>query len=60
MIRVDEAGTEAAAGSAVVMNRNGCPQSEVTMTINQPFLFLIRDNMSDAVFLLENLMEPGR
>jgi len=58
MVSVDEAGTEAAGASAVVVTRKGLQESDVTMKIDHPFLFLIRDNMSESVLFMGNVLNP--
>jgi serpin B len=42
-VSVDEAGTEAAAATAVVMEKLGMPEEPVEVTVDRPFIFLIRD-----------------
>ena len=41
-VSVDEAGTEAAAATAVVMQQESAPPSPVSVTVDRPFIFLIR------------------
>jgi serpin B len=59
-IDVGESGTEAAAGSAVVMSRKGIPESDITLSIDRPFIFLIQDNQSDAVLFLGHVLDPSQ
>jgi serpin B len=58
-VAVDEAGTEAAGATAVVMARDlevtGRP---VTFAADHPFLFLIRDTETGAVLFLGRLADP--
>ena len=42
-VSVDEAGTEAAAATAVVMVEKAMPMEPVEVTVDRPFIFLIRD-----------------
>ncbi len=59
-IAVDEAGTEAAAATAVLMPRcsaMSAPQT-VVFTADHPFLFLIRDTETGAVLFLGRLADP--
>jgi len=58
-IEVDEAGTEAAAGSAVVMTRKGIPMAEIDITVDQPFIFLVRDNQTGTVIFLGYIIDPS-
>jgi serpin B len=57
-ISVDEAGTEAAAGSAVEMSRKGDPPAEMVFKADHPFIFLIRDVESGAVLFLGHVLNP--
>jgi serpin B len=42
-VTVDEAGTEAAAATAVVISPTAEPGTPITLTIDRPFVFVIRD-----------------
>ncbi len=55
-IEVDEAGTEAAAATAVVMGRLSDPEFQVT--IDRPFLFLITD-ATDAMVFVGQVTDPS-
>lgn len=57
-VLVDEAGTEAAAATAVIMEVTSMPAEPVTMTINHPFIFLIRDIETGTVLFLGRVMNP--
>ncbi|MBL8931751.1 MAG: serpin family protein [Kineosporiaceae bacterium] len=48
-IAVDEAGTEAAAATAVVMMATGAPADPVTLIADRPFLYVIHDNAQGAL-----------
>lgn len=56
-VAVDEEGTEAAAATAVVMGDSGPPPEEFKMTVDRPFLFVIRDRPTDAVLFLGQVVE---
>lgn len=57
-VAIDEAGTEAAAASAVVIGGKGpSPSAEVTVTVDHPFLFAITDK-SGAVLFAGQVMDP--
>jgi len=58
LLAVDEAGTEAAAASAVVMERKG-PRVAQEVSIDRPFLFLIRDVETDTVLFLGHVVNPA-
>jgi len=57
-IKVDEAGTEAAAATAVVMVGSGMPQESVEVRIDRPFIFLIRDIETNTVLFLGRILNP--
>ncbi|MFP3899070.1 MAG: serpin family protein [Dehalococcoidia bacterium] len=55
-VSVDEAGTEAAAATAVIMPTSA-PTVEVT--IDRPFIFLIRDIDTGAILFVGRVLNPG-
>jgi len=58
-VSVDEAGTEAAAATAVVMTlRSAAPMDPVEMRIDHPFLFFIRDVETGTVLFVGRLVDP--
>lgn len=57
-IAVDEAGTEAAAATAVVVGRTSAPEP-ATFVANRPFLFVIRDNPTGAVLFMGRVVDPS-
>ena len=57
-VAVDEAGTEAAAASAAVMERKG-PRAEQEVSVDRPFLFLIRDVETGSVLFLGHVVNPA-
>jgi serpin B len=57
-LSVDEAGTEASAASAIVMARKGIPMVEVTLQVDQPFIYLIRDIETGAILFLGHVVNP--
>jgi serine protease inhibitor len=56
-VMVDEAGTEAAAAGAVVMQRKGLPV-EQQVTVDRPLLFLIRDIETGVILFLGHVVNP--
>ncbi len=58
-ISVDEAGTEAAAATAVVMPTSALPGAHVEVTIDRPFIFLIRDIETGAILFLGRILNPA-
>lgn len=59
-VSVDEAGTEAAAATAVIMELTAMPEMPVEVTLNRPFIFLIRDIETDAILFVGRVMNPGK
>lgn len=57
-ISTDEAGTEAAAATAVVMTLTGMPELPVEVTIDSPFIFTITDNETGANIFLGRVCDP--
>jgi serpin B len=58
-IDVDEAGTEAAAATAVGGDTSGGgPEGEVTVTVDRPFIFLIRDGLSGEILFAGRVLDP--
>jgi len=58
-VSVDEAGTEAAAATAVIMELTAMPETPVEVTLNRPFIFLIRDIETGAILFVGRVMNPG-
>jgi len=58
-VSLDEAGTEAAAATAVVMKETGMPTELVEVTIDRPFIFLIRDIETGAILLVGRVINPA-
>jgi serpin B len=58
-VAVDEAGTEAAAATGVVMTVTSMPVSSAEMTIDRPFIFLIRDIKTGAVLFVGRTVQLG-
>ena len=57
-VSVDEAGTEAAAATAVVMQLKGAPMAPVEVTVDRPFVFLIRDIETGAILFIGRIVNP--
>lgn len=60
-VAVDEAGTEAAAATAVGMRLSAAPRPEdpVSFTADRPFLFLIRHGVTGQVLFLGRVVDPS-
>jgi serpin B len=58
-VSVDEKGTEAAAATAVVMEASAPPSEVVELTIDRPFIFLIRDIETGAILFVGRTLDPS-
>ena len=59
-VSVDEAGTEAAAATAVIMRLTAIPAKPVEVTIDHPFIFLIRDIKTGTILFLGRVIDPSQ
>jgi serpin B len=57
-ISVGEAGTEAAAATAVVMPPSAIPEDLVMVVVDRPFLLLIRDLQTGTVLFMGRVVDP--
>lgn len=57
-VAVDEAGTEAAAATAVVVALRGMARSAVQLTIDRPFIFLIRHVETGCTLFIGRVLNP--
>ena len=58
-VTVDEKGTVAAAASAVIMEPTSAPVSNVTLVVDRPFLFFIRDLPTGAILFAGQVTNPA-
>ncbi len=62
-VSVDESGTEAAAATTVVMPPTAGPSEEpeeaVEVTVDRPFIFLIRDIETGAIVFVGSVVDPS-
>jgi serpin B len=58
-VSVDEAGTEAAAATAVMMPLAAMPEEPVEMTVDRPFIFVIRDIETGTALFVGRVVDPG-
>ena len=58
-VAVDEAGTEAAAATAVIIKLTAVPEPPLEVTIDHPFIFLIRDIETGAILFIGRVINPG-
>jgi len=57
-VAVDEKGTEAAAATAVIMDNTAMPA--VSLSIDRPFIFLIRDIQTNTILFMGKLNDPTK
>ena len=57
-IDVDEKGTEAAAATAATMQTTSLPADPVTLRVDRPFLFALRDLPTGAILFLGRVTDP--
>ncbi len=58
-VQVDEEGSEAAAATAVVMERTGAVAGPVRFEADHPFMFLIRDRGTGSVVFMGRVVDPN-
>lgn len=58
-VSVNEAGTEAAAATAVVVEPTAAPEDPVKVTLDRPFIFMIRDIKTGAVLFVGRILNPS-
>jgi serpin B len=59
-VAVDEAGTEAAAATAVIVGTTSIPtEPPVEVTLDRPFIFLIRDIETGAILFIGRVLNPS-
>ncbi len=57
-VLVDEEGTEAAAATAVEMTAESANPLLISVTVDRPFIFLIRDRATDAILFVGRVAQP--
>jgi len=57
-VQVDEKGTEAAAATAVLVQRSGMPSKAMEFVADHPFLYLIRDEQTGSILFLGRVTKP--
>jgi serpin B len=58
-VAVNEAGTEAAAATAVILGRGAAPREPVPLTFDRPFLFYLYDRATGAVLFMGRVLDPS-
>lgn len=59
-VAVDEQGTEAAAATAVIMETTSAPFFEISLTVDRPFIFIIRDTISGQILFIGRVLNPAQ
>ena len=57
-VSVDEAGTEAAAATGVMMQTESAKPPPVAVRVDRPFIFLVRDRPTGTVLFVGRVTEP--
>ena len=57
-VSVDEAGTEAAAATGVMMQTESAKPSPVEVRVDRPFIFLIRDHTTETIVFVGRVPQP--
>jgi len=58
-VAVDEEGTEAAAATAVIVGLTAAPSASLVVTVDRPFVFLIRDIETGAILFVGRVLNPS-
>ena len=58
-VAVDEEGTEAAAATAVIIGETSMPAEPIEVTLDHPFIFLIRDIETEAILFVGRVANPN-
>lgn len=59
-VAVDEAGTEAAAATGVVVGVTSAPAEPVVFTLDRPFIYFIRDIETGAILFVGRVVDPSK
>ena len=58
-VAVNEAGTEAAAATAVILGRGAPPREPVALAFDRPFLFWVYDRATGAILFMGRVLDPA-
>jgi serpin B len=58
-ISADEAGTEAAAATAVIMSLTAAPQDPVLFSVDRPFIFVLQDIGTQSILFMGRVVDPS-
>jgi serpin B len=56
---LDENGVEAAAATAIVVGEASLPPPPVTVVLDEPFLFILRDTATNTPLFVGSIASPG-
>ena len=59
LVVVDEAGTEAAAATVVLMKRGSVEEPPVVIAIDRPFLFMVRHRATGLILFMGRVADPS-
>ncbi|MBI5840835.1 MAG: serpin family protein [Chloroflexi bacterium] len=59
-VAVDEDGTEAAAATAVIMELAGAMMYDINLTVDRPFIFIIRDTVNGQILFIGRVLNPAQ
>ncbi len=59
VVNVNEEGTEAAGATAIVERSIGAPQKSIKFTVNRPYLFIIRDRVTENILFIGKITNPA-
>jgi serpin B len=59
-VAVDEEGTEAAAATAVIMEGATARMVDVSLLIDRPFIFVIRDTVNGQILFIGRVLNPAQ
>jgi serpin B len=57
-VAVDEEGTEAAAATAAIMRATSAPKFDITLLVDRPFIFIIRDTVNGQILFTGRVVNP--
>jgi serpin B len=58
-VQVDETGTEAAAATGVIVGATSMPAQPITVTVDRPFFFAIRDNKTGTLLFTGRVLNTA-
>ena len=59
-VSVDEAGTEAAAATAVIVGVTSVPAQPIEVNIDRPFIFVVRDIPTNSIIFVGRVLNPTK